>query len=172
MDGLLKERIRFLPLRFLEYLALDPNAVFMMIGIGELWDEVDKKIDDLDLRKHVMLLGSRSDVNELYQAMDAFVLPSLFEGLAIVYIESQCAGLPTLAALEAVSKEACVNKRLFRFVSLKDSARQWALALQEQIKKAGPRRDGSLEIRAAGFDSTDVAEKMMNYYESSYYTMR
>lgn len=153
---------------FAEYLTLNPNALLMMIGIGELEDVVDAKIDELGIRGRVMLLGSRADINELYQAMDAFVLPSLFEGLGIVYIESQCAGLPTLASLGAVPEEACVNKRLFRFVSLNDSARQWALALQEQIEKAGSRRDGSLEIRAAGFDAADVAEKMMKYYESSY----
>lgn len=154
---------------FSEFLALCPDAVLMMVGVGELQDKINNRIDELGLQEHVILMGSRPDVDELYQAMDAFVLPSLFEGLGIVYVEAQCAGLPTLASQGVVPEESCVNDQLFRFVSLDDSPRQWALALKEQIEKVGTRRDGSVEIRAAGFDATDVAEKIMNYYITAYY---
>lgn len=152
---------------FAQYLVLNSDAVFIMVGIGELQDEINKRIDELGIRNHVLLLGSRSDVHELYQAMDAFILPSLFEGLGIVYIEAQCAGLPTLGSLDVVPNEACVNRHLFRFVSLKDSAEQWALALQEQIERTGDRGDGSSEVCAAGYDIRDVTLQLQNLYLSS-----
>ena len=68
----------------------------VLIGGGEL-DYIEKIHDlslELNLGRNVIYAGVRSDVPALYNAMDAFVLPSLFEGLPVVLVEAQCAGLP------------------------------------------------------------------------------
>ena len=65
-----------------------------MIGVGEKEDEIKKQVHELKLDECVRFLGNRDDVNELYQAMDVFVMPSLFEGIPVVGVEAQFAGLP------------------------------------------------------------------------------
>ena len=72
----------------------DANTVLLLIGVGEKEDEIRKQVHELNLDECVRFLGNRDDVNELYQAMDVFVMPSLFEGIPVVGVEAQFAGLP------------------------------------------------------------------------------
>ena len=65
-----------------------PNAVLMFVGQGELEEEIRRLVQTKGLTDSVLFLGLRTDVPDLMQAMDAFVLPSRFEGLGIVYILS------------------------------------------------------------------------------------
>ena len=65
----------------------------MLIGCGELFNAMKKRAVDLNIDKSVMFMGNCSNVNELYQVMDIFLLPSLFEGLPVVGIEAQASGL-------------------------------------------------------------------------------
>lgn len=68
----------------------------MLVGVGEKEPEIREQVKRLKLEEKVRFLGNRSDVNELYQAMDVFVLPSLFEGIPVVGIEAQFADLPCI----------------------------------------------------------------------------
>ena len=70
------------------------NLVFWWIGSGELDDLLKEYTHSKNGDEFIMFLGSRNDVVDLYQAMDIFVLPSLFEGLPITGIEAQAFGLP------------------------------------------------------------------------------
>ena len=79
-------------------------------------------------------LGRREDLNQLYQAMDCFVLPSLFEGLGIVLIEAQAAGLPCLASAEVIPSMVQLSPELMHFISLDTPPAFWA----EQILKLTP----------------------------------
>ena len=64
----------------------------VMVGIGPLMNKIKKKVIQLNLSDAVLFLGQRSDVNELMQAMDIFILPSLYEGLPLVGVEAQTSG--------------------------------------------------------------------------------
>ncbi|MBQ3013808.1 MAG: glycosyltransferase, partial [Clostridia bacterium] len=86
-------------------LAKQPNAVLVVVGDGALRGEIEEKINSLGISDSVKLLGSRGDVAELMQAMDVFLLPSIWEGLPVVLIEAQAAGLPCLVS-DTVTKEA------------------------------------------------------------------
>ena len=65
-------------------------------------DEIKQKVSSLGLQNDVLFLGFRNDINELMQAMDVFVLPSLWEGLPFTLVEAQAAGFLTPALLPAV----------------------------------------------------------------------
>lgn len=80
------------------------NVKLWLIGEGENEQRLLKMIKQLKIEKYVSMLGTRADVAELYQAMDLFVLPSRFEGIPMVGIEAQSAGLPCLFS-DAVSDE-------------------------------------------------------------------
>ena len=148
---------------FAEYHKLVPDSKLLMIGVGELQHKVDVLIHELGIDDVVCLAGAQKDVSPFYQAMDAFLLPSLFEGLGIVYIEAQCAGLPCLASARVVPSEAQASG-LLRYVSLDTSASYWAKELDRSIIDAGERHDYSAIVRAAGYDIHDVAEQMQHIY--------
>lgn len=94
-----------------------PNAEYWWIGTGIMDEEVKAYADKLGLHDCVRFLGSRSDVNELYQAMDVFFMPSRFEGLGIACIEAQASGLNCVVSTELPS-EVNVTEQV-QFVSLR-----------------------------------------------------
>lgn len=74
-------------------------------------------------------LGNRKDMNRIYQAMDVFVFPSLFEGLGIVAIEAQAAGVPIVCS-EGLPPETDITP-IYRKLLLSDGAEKWANAALE-----------------------------------------
>lgn len=81
------------------------NAVLVLIGDGNLRVELEKKATELKIDKNVFFMGKQSQINEFYQMMDLFVLPSLFEGLPLSLVEAQTAGLKCLCS-DTITKEA------------------------------------------------------------------
>lgn len=138
-----------------------PNAVLMLVGIGELQDKIKKKVAELKLEKSVFFLGARTDVNELYQAMDVFVLPSRYEGLPVVGIEAQAAGLPCVFSKQMTEETIIMPETTM--LDLKESTETWAdrIIQFENFK----RLDTTLLIQEKGFDIRSEADKLMNYYD-------
>lgn len=107
-------------------------------------------------------MGLRTDVPALLQAMDVFVLPSRFEGLGIVYIEAQAAGLKTFATAEVVPQEACISEKLFTYLPRNASAKQWAdTILATDISH----RENTLKlIQNNGYDIMIECQKLYRIY--------
>ena len=81
-----------------------PDSVLLLIGTGKLMDSVKNKAHLMLPDDSIRFLGNRTDVADLYQAMDLFLFPSFFEGLGMVAIEAQIAGLPVLASVPSQKK--------------------------------------------------------------------
>ena len=81
---------------FKEYHKKNPDSKLLLVGSGPLEDEIKKKVERLGLMDSVLFLGQRDDTNKLYSVMDIFCLPSLYEGLGVVGVEAQAAGLPCI----------------------------------------------------------------------------
>lgn len=139
------------------------DAVLMLIGEGELEDEVRGKVHRLGLDNRVLFLGKKADAYRYYQAMDVFLLPSRYEGLPVVGVEAQAAGLVTIYSTE-VSSEVAVTE-LTSFISLDKSAERWAEAVIE-IGGKYKRRDTCEDLKKAGFDIKIEAEKLEQFYYS------
>ncbi|MFC5401546.1 glycosyltransferase family 1 protein [Cohnella soli] len=88
----------FLLERFAEFLNVRPDAYLLLIGDGPQRAEMEAKAEALGLTPYISFLGVRKDVPELMNAIDLFMLPSLYEGLGIVLIEAQAAGVPCLTS--------------------------------------------------------------------------
>ena len=71
-----------------------PDSCLLLVGEGELRAELEAKAARLGIAQDVKFLGVQSDTSVWYQAMDVFVMPSLFEGLPVVGMEAQASGLP------------------------------------------------------------------------------
>lgn len=87
---------KFLINVYKNFVKLFPKSLLILVGTGENENKIKKQIKKYGIEQNVLMLGNRADVNELYQAFDVFVLPSLFEGIPVVGIEAQCAGLPCI----------------------------------------------------------------------------
>ena len=94
------------------------NLKLFLVGEGPLKDEVKKMIIDNNLENSIIMLGKRQDMNELYQAFDGFVLPSLYEGLPLVGVEAQIAGCRCILS-DSITKEVQIRDDV-KFISLKD----------------------------------------------------
>lgn len=93
------EKNQLFLLRVMEQLVKQqPNARLLLIGEGTMRSEIEVFIQEHQLQDCVQLLGRRSDIAQLYQCMDVFVLPSVYEGLGIVLIEAQASGLQCVAS--------------------------------------------------------------------------
>lgn len=141
----------------------DPNAVLLLVGGGELENEIRDQVRGYNIDDRVIFAGIRTDVDRLYQCMDIFVLPTRFEGLGIVLIEAQAAGLPVVTSLERVPKETKVSK-LIRYISLDNSScEEWA-NLVIKSKKVGDRNSPLLSIRSNGYDINDEVKRLSDLY--------
>lgn len=117
---------RFLIEVFTEVAHRRDDSVLLLVGTGEDESKTKSKVDEFGIADRVMFLGQRNDVNRLYQAFDVFVLPSLYEGLGIVAIEAQCAGLPCFLS-DQITREVDVTDTV-RFLPICESI-LWADAL-------------------------------------------
>ena len=115
----------FLLKLFAEIHKKDPKTILLLAGDGELRSAIEKQITNLDIQDSVFLLGNRNDVPNLLQASDCFLFPSIWEGLGIVVIEAQAAGLVTICS-DSIPQEVKITN-LVKFVSLQKSAEEWAI---------------------------------------------
>lgn len=145
---------------FSEILKLNGKSKLLLVGEGPEENSIRRKAKDLGIESQVIFLGTRNDVCDLYNVMDCFVLPSIFEGLPIVGIEAQCNGLPSFFSDE-ITDELGVSD-LANFLSLEDDERFWAKEILE--KSYVSRVDMKEFIMSADFDICKEAKKLKNYY--------
>lgn len=144
-----------------------PTAKFVIVGGGELEKDYLRLIEELKLSENVILLGQKSNISEYYQAADLFLFPSSFEGLGLVLIEAQAAGLKCLASTE-VPVEANAGNNV-EFLNL-DSPDEWIDSIVkysgEQIKRI-EESDRCIEhIRNNGYDIEVNSSRLTSIYSS------
>lgn len=149
---------------FYELQKICPEARLMLIGQGHLEEQIRNQIKSLNIEDKVIFTGIRSDVNELMQAMDVFVLPSCFEGLGIVNVEAQAAGLPCFVSDKVIPPEVDITD-LIHHIPLESSPKEWAKQIIEGRICLENRRDTSKDIIAAGFDIKSTADMLCDFYE-------
>ena len=137
------------------------NAKLILVGEGSLRAQIEQKAESIGLKDDVIFTGLRSDVNELMQAMDVFVFPSLYEGVPVTLIEAQAAGLPCLIS-DGVPIE-CKITDCVQQLSLQAGVETWANAAIEAARK--PRKNTYHEIAEAGYDVKTNAKKLMDWYK-------
>lgn len=149
---------------FVEILKTKPESVLLLIGKGEDEQKLLDKVKSLNLEEKVFLLKDRDDVDKLYQAMDVFVMPSLFEGLPVVAVESQANGLPCILS-DKVSAEAILSSSANQ-LSLSTGAKGWA----EKILGLDITRNvnATKELRDNGYDIKEEAQKLQDWYIKKY----
>lgn len=151
----------FLIQLFKEIYNRNADTVLLLLGKGELQEQIVAQVAQSGLENCVIFAGVHNDVSPYYQAMDVFVLPSLYEGLGIVAVEAQTAGLPCVIS-DGVSKECILTNGLVSVHSLNASVEQWVEHILTCI--GIPRVDHSEEVKQNGFDILETAVWLENYY--------
>ncbi len=145
---------------FVKAYKKNPHMVLLLIGDGPLRSAMEEKVKKLGLTDHVNFLGLRNDVQNLYNVMDIFVLPSHYEGLPVVGVEAQANGLPCLFSTK-VTKETHLTHSA-QFLDLSTGASKWA----ERIVSMKYKRNEEVgeELRQAGFEINKEARNLANFY--------
>ncbi len=156
---------KFLLEIFAEILSVCPSTRLLLIGQGELEEELMAQAEDLGILQSLIHIPSTDKVKEFLCMMDVFLLPSLFEGLPVVGVEAQASGLPCLFS-NRITKEVRLTDRAY-FLALEHSAEEWARCTISAAKKAREHRSGYADqVRAAGYDIKDIAEWLQEFYLS------
>lgn len=150
---------------FNEIKKRNDDSILVLVGAGELEEKIKEKVKSLNLTESVIFLGSRDDVNNIMQIFDIFLFPSIFEGLGVVLIEAQAAGIRCFTST-AVPKEARVTD-LLSYLSLNEGPVYWAneiLKYKDGYKKC----DTSNEIIENNFDIVKNAKWLEEFYINEY----
>lgn len=146
---------------FAELIKRRNNAILLLVGDGDTKKVVEKKCKQLGIYEKVIFLGNKSNTQDYYQAMDVFVFPSLWEGLGIVAIEAQTAGLPCIVS-NVIPKEIDLGIGLVHRMSLDSDAKAWADRIVEVFTS---NRHGQSEVtKKMNYDVKDNAKKMQRFY--------
>ena len=135
----------------------DPNSVLLLIGDGEDREKIERKIKNLRGGGGVILLGNRTDVDRMYQAMDVFIFPSKYEGLGNVVVEAQVCGVPVIVS-DNVPEVVRISDGVV-FLSLSADIKIWAEKAINNVK--------TVSIDAQQIKKYDIDQQaviLQNYY--------
>lgn len=143
------------------------NVLLLLISDGALMDAMKEKAHLLGLDDQVLFLGKTTEMPGYMQAMDLFVLPSLHEGLPVVLVEAQAAGLRCYVA-DTVTRETDLTDSI-RFLPITDGE-VWADTIQDHLVSAQNRTEDcenwQRAISEAGYDVTRNADRMRKLYSA------
>jgi glycosyltransferase involved in cell wall biosynthesis len=151
-----------------EAILLHGNTYVLLVGDGPLRPFIRQYAAELDISEKVITTGVRPDVAGLMMgAMDLFFLPSLYEGLGIVLVEAQAAGLPCVIS-DVIPGEAEVVDGLVRRLSLAEPAEKWAeelLRAKESTATRSSTRKAAVDlVERSIFSLSNCLEQLENVY--------
>jgi glycosyltransferase involved in cell wall biosynthesis len=149
---------------FQELLKDCPSAKLRLIGQGPLEETIKAKAKQLKINGNIDFLGTRKDIPQILAQSDVLVLPSINEGLGIVVIEAQAAGIPCIVS-DNVPKEADMELNMVKFLSLETSTRIWASALQNCRKQVIPKENTrQLAIHRKKYSTESIINRLLQIY--------
>lgn len=151
---------------FADYYRENKKARLFLLGDGPRRSEMEERAKELKIDSAVIFAGNQNPVAPYYQAMDAFVFPSRFEGMPGTVVEAQAAGLPCLIS-DAITEQVKATD-LVEFMSLEQNAEKWAEKLQRMLS-AKPAREEKRLINDISKTYYDVNEQV-KWYEKFYLT--
>ncbi|MBO5691582.1 MAG: glycosyltransferase [Spirochaetaceae bacterium] len=138
------------------------NVEYWWIGSGPKEKQLANYVEELGLTEYIKLLGKRSDIPDLLQAMDVLLFPSVFEGLGLVGIEAQIMGVPVIAS-ESIPEEINFTD-LVTFVDLKSGVEAWCEVIEKTISQKRERRSYRNELYESMFSDRNAGTRLEEYY--------
>lgn len=142
---------------------LNEEFIFVWVGSGDMQSIVLEKAKQLGIEKQIRFLGDRSDVHNIMQAFDVFILPSFYEGFGIVNVEAQASGLECIVS-DTIPEIVKVNSN-FYFLPLSIGVDGWVNFITDQ-SHTRERLKSFNSFSEKGFDISQSAEKLREVYRS------
>lgn len=146
---------------FYEISKINENVKLILVGDGELRDELIDRVKRYGLCEKVIFAGVSDCVYKFYQAFDAFIFPSLYEGFGMVLLEAQVSGLPIIAS-DVIPEEVRVSK-FSKYLSTSSIAKEWAiesLSMVNEIERKELEKIG----KYMQYNSIDEAQRLASIY--------
>lgn len=147
-------------------LRRDARATLVLVGDGPLRAEVAAKAQELGLADRVVFTGLRADVPRVLRALDVFVFPSLHEGLPLVALEAQAAGLPLVVA-DHLTRELTVLPDLFTWLPLAAPHAAWADAALAAVRRRAPAAAAVAALESSEFSLARSMSGLLAAYGGS-----
>lgn len=140
------------------------NVKLLIVGDGELREQMLQAASELGVEEHILCVGSQKNVNQWYSAMDALLLPSLWEGLPLVGVEAQAAGLPCFLS-DRITDETVLTD-LVRFCDLTETAENWAESIRSIREHPVSRSEYADRIARTAYSIDRSAERLREIYRA------
>ena len=150
---------------FVEILKIRSDAYLCLVGDGELRNQIEKRIHELNIAEHVILTGVRNDIPQILSMFDVLLMPSLYEGLPVSIIEAQATGLPCILSSAITSEVKILDTLIFK--SFTDSKEDWCNAVIHAANTMRPLHIETL-IADAGYDIMSITHFLEEQYLLKY----
>jgi glycosyltransferase involved in cell wall biosynthesis len=149
---------------FAHTVARSLDAHLLLVGDGPLLPAIRTLSESRGLSGRCTFAGSQPDVAPYLCTMDVLVLPSQWEGLGIVALESQAAGVPVIASI-GVPREVDVIAGLVEHIPLSAGVSGWASAVLRRLEKPKDRRgDEAMRVQNSSFGLQSCLETLSGIY--------
>lgn len=143
------------------YHSINPKAVLLLIGNGELENKIRGIIEQQHMQDYVYMLGRRSDVSAIYQGSDVLIMPSHFEGFPVAAVEALATGLPVLMSKRITTELEFCNAAYYL---THNSMPEWISGLQKICQGDTNRCPRGEELREHNLDIRLTAQILQNMY--------
>lgn len=137
------------------------NSKLLLCGNGDLKEAIREQVVKKKLQNQVIFFDASTDVYKMYNMMDVFVFPSLYEGMSLAMLEAQANGLPIVASDSVDSRSAVTDSVVF--LSINEGMDNWVNAIEHVERDVC--NCGLQKLQEAGYDIKQVAGQLMKYYE-------
>lgn len=147
---------------FYELLRRENKFKLIWIGNGNLKERIIKMCSELKISDKVIFINETDCTNKYYCSMDAFLLPSSYEGLGIVFVEAQASGLRTYASTN-VPQDVKITD-LIKFLAPKDE-KKWADSIICGRNTVPNRKKYNKEVKKSIFYNNKDRNELMEFYD-------
>ena len=146
---------------FAKLLENIPMSELWLVGNGSMEQTIREEAARIGVSDKVRFLGTTNKVGEVLSGMDAFILPSVYEGFGMALLEAECSGLPCVVS-EAIPAEVIMDSALVSRLSLCDGPTKWASGL---VGVKGARTNNvSMEISKSVFGVRHSSNQLAAVY--------
>lgn len=150
-----------------EILKKHTNYYALFVGEGEVLHDVISKAQQLKIENNIRCLGWRTDLSKIMLCSDVFVFPRIEypkEGLGLVVVEAQTAGLP-MALSYGIVPDAIEISELAHFISLQNNPAYWASTITN-IKKTINQLEAYKKMQQSKFALPIATQNLLKLYEN------
>lgn len=147
-----------------EIVKINSKTILLLIGSGDLKNKIIAKAEKENLTENIIILDSKKDIHNYYNCLDAFLLPSTYEGLGIVLIEAQANGLKCFTSEKLVPNEVNITN-LVEFIELNNNAEIWA---EKIVNSNFDRYKITDEIQKNGYEIKQESNVLYSNYITLY----